>query len=168
MKAIVLVGFMGCGKTAVGRLLAGRLDVPFVDLDDELERLEGKPIGRIFAEDGEVYFRRREREVLGALAGGDLVLAVGGGAFTVDDNIALINNTSGWVWLASPLAICLARGARSPAQRPLFSDAEEMAVLFRHRRRFYKRAHHRVDSGSGEPQDIAEAIFGELGLEAES
>jgi len=168
MKAIVLVGFMGCGKTAVGRLLAERLEVPFVDLDDELERLEGKPIGRIFAEDGEAYFRRREREVLRSLAGGDLVLAVGGGAFTVDDNIAVINTNSVSVWLDCPLAICLARAARSPARRPLFSDAEEMAVLFRHRLRFYKRAHHRVDSGSGEPKEVAEAIFRELGLEAEA
>lgn len=168
MKSIVLVGFMGAGKTEAGKVLAERLGVPFIDLDSEIERLEGKPIGRIFAEEGEAYFRLREREVLQKLREGGMVMAVGGGAYTADDNIALINSIATAVWLDCPIEICLERCARSPAVRPLFSDPEQMARLFKHRQRFYRRAEYRIDSGDCEPEEIASRIISELGLEDES
>ena len=156
---------MSSGKTAVGRILADRLGVPFVDLDQEIERLEGKPVNDIFTEQGEMHFRKREREVLLSLAGGNLVLAVGGGAYTSDDNIALINSRARTVWLECPLAVCLERAATTPGQRPLFSDPEEMARLFKHRMRFYERAHLKVDSGDGSPEEIAERIISALQLD---
>jgi shikimate kinase len=78
---IVLVGFMGAGKTTVGNLLSARLGVPFVDSDLVIEQRSGRPVRQIFAEDGEPAFRALEREVIaGLLDGPDLVLAVGGGA----------------------------------------------------------------------------------------
>ncbi len=78
---IVLIGFMGAGKTTVGRLLAARLGLPFTDSDEVIERQAGRPILRIFAEDGEPAFRQLEHRVIaGLLAGPDAVLALGGGA----------------------------------------------------------------------------------------
>jgi shikimate kinase len=78
---IVLVGFMGAGKTTVGHLLAARLGVPFVDSDLVIEQRSGRPVRQIFAEDGEPAFRSLEHEVIaGLLDGPDLVLALGGGA----------------------------------------------------------------------------------------
>ena len=78
---IVLAGFMGAGKTTVGRLLAAKLGVPFADSDQVIEERAGKPVHRIFADDGEPAFRRLEHDVIAELlAGPDLVLAVGGGA----------------------------------------------------------------------------------------
>jgi shikimate kinase len=165
MKAVVLVGFMGAGKTVVGMALSAKLGVPMIDLDREIERIEGKTIGRIFAESGEGHFRRLEREVLQTLRGGDMVLAIGGGAFTTDDNIALINSSAESVWLDCPLPVCLARCTQTPGVRPLFSDPEEAAALYKHRRRYYKRAKHRVDSGTGTPEIVADRIIESLGLE---
>jgi shikimate kinase len=78
---IVLVGFMGAGKTTVGRLLAAKLGVPFTDSDHVIEDRAGKPIRQIFADDGEAAFRALEHQVIADLLGGpDIVLAVGGGA----------------------------------------------------------------------------------------
>ena len=78
---IVLVGFMGAGKTTVGHLLSARLGVPFVDSDLVIEQRSGRPVRQIFAEDGEPAFRALEHEVIaGLLDGPDAVLAVGGGA----------------------------------------------------------------------------------------
>jgi shikimate kinase len=78
---IVLVGFMGAGKTTVGRLLAARLGVPFTDSDHVIEDRAGKPVRQIFADDGEAAFRALEHQVIADLLGGpDIVLAVGGGA----------------------------------------------------------------------------------------
>jgi shikimate kinase / 3-dehydroquinate synthase len=78
---IVLVGFMGAGKTTVGRLLAGKLGLPFIDLDTVIEERSGQPIQQIFAEKGEPVFRDIEHETVAGLLGGpDAVLALGGGA----------------------------------------------------------------------------------------
>jgi len=78
---IVLVGFMGAGKTTVGRLLAAKLGVPFTDSDHVIEDRAGRPIRQIFADDGEAAFRALEHQVIADLLGGpDIVLAVGGGA----------------------------------------------------------------------------------------
>jgi shikimate kinase len=78
---IVLVGFMGAGKTTVGHLLAARLGLPFVDSDQVIEQQAGRPVRQIFAQDGEPAFRALEHQVItGLLDGPDLVLALGGGA----------------------------------------------------------------------------------------
>ncbi|HUX06612.1 MAG TPA: shikimate kinase [Acidobacteriota bacterium] len=165
MKAIVLVGFMGAGKTEVGKALSKKLGLPLIDLDKEIERLEGKTVGRIFSEEGEDHFRRREREVLQSLKGGDMVLSVGGGAFTTDENIALINSIADSVWIDCPLEICLEHCARTPGIRPLFSDPIEMASLYKHRKRFYKRAKCRVECSTDTPAEIADKVIEALGLE---
>ena len=167
MKSIALIGFMGSGKTVVGKILARKLGMVFFDLDIEIEALEKKTVAEIFAENGEAHFRMREREVLRSLSGGGMVLAVGGGAFTSDDNISLINSRATTVWLDCSLGVCLERCSRTPGQRPLFSDPQKMARFYEHRKKFYKRAHYRIDSSSGEPEEIADQIMEMLSLEGD-
>lgn len=168
MKSIALVGFMGSGKTVVGEILAKKLEVPFLDLDQEIENLEGKSVGKIFSDSGEAYFRRREREVLRSLSGGNMVLAVGGGAYTSDDNIAMINSRATVIWLDCPLPVCLERCSKVPGQRPLFSDPQEMARIYEHRKRFYKKAHIKIDSSGHSPEELADKIIELLELSPES
>lgn len=151
---------MGAGKTVVGRALAQRLDFPFFDLDQEIERAEGKSVTQIFTDHGESYFRRREWEVLQTLHEGEMVLAVGGGAYTIDDNVNLINSRSTSIWLQCPIEVCLERCAATMNTRPLFSDPEEWTRLYQHRKKYYKRAKYHVDSGSGTPEEIADRIIG--------
>jgi len=159
---------MGAGKTEVGKVLSEKLGLPLIDLDKEIERLEGKTVGRVFSEEGEDHFRRREREVLHSLKSGDMVLSVGGGAFTTDENIAIINSFTDSVWVDCPLEICLERCARTPGVRPLFSDPMELARLYKHRKRFYKRAKYRVDCSTGTPEEVAGKVIEALGLEAKN
>lgn len=102
-RRLYLVGFMGCGKTTVGRLLAQRLGWRFFDLDEELERHQGRTIAQIFAEQGEPYFRQVERALLEETLTGSAepaVVALGGGTFAQADNFDRIRSDGGVsVWL---------------------------------------------------------------------
>ncbi|MDX2201461.1 MAG: shikimate kinase [Hyphomicrobiaceae bacterium] len=117
--SIVLVGMPGSGKSAAGKRLAPRLELPFMDADQEIERAAGKSIAEIFAEDGEPYFRDGERRVIARLlANGPAVIATGGGAFVtpaVRDNI---RERGVSVWLRAELPLLLRRVQRR-AHRPL-------------------------------------------------
>src|SRR3990172_8252453 len=85
-RYMVVVGMPGCGKSAIGRRLAPRLNLPFLDADEEIERAAGKPITEIFADHGETYFREGERKVIARLlASGPQVLATGGGALMAEE-----------------------------------------------------------------------------------
>src|SRR5438094_7033600 len=102
---IYLVGFMGAGKTTVGRELAARLDVPFFDLDDLVEAAEATSIKEIFAMHGEPHFRKRERDILRSTRYIEsAVIATGGGTFTFDDNIQFIQSEGLSVYLSAPYA----------------------------------------------------------------
>ena len=107
---IYLVGFMGAGKTTVGRELAARLDVPFFDLDDLVEAAEKMSIKEIFAQHGEPYFRKRERDILRSTKHLErAVIATGGGTFTFDDNIQFIQSEGCSVYLSAPYSLLRAR-----------------------------------------------------------
>src|ERR1051326_2376905 len=129
---IYLVGFMGAGKTTVGRELAARLDVPFFDLDDLVEAAEKTSIKDIFAQHGEPYFRKRERDILRStryLEGA--VVATGGGTFTFDENIQFIQSEGLSVYLSAPYSLLRARIGDKAAERPLFRDeapAQELSA----------------------------------------
>jgi shikimate kinase len=119
---IALIGFMGSGKTTVGRLLAAELRMPFADADELIETQAGKPIARIFAEDGEGAFRALEAEVALVALGGAGVLALGGGA--VESQVirdALRGHTV--IWLDVPLDEALARLGED-AGRPVLKDPQ--------------------------------------------
>jgi shikimate kinase len=128
-RPIVLVGLMGAGKTSVGRRLAEKLGVPFVDADHEIEAAAGKPIKEIFADHGEAYFREGERRVIQRLIGnGAQVLATGGGAYINEETRQRIQEHGISVWLRASLPLLMKRVAKRQ-DRPLLQAGDPEAVM---------------------------------------
>ncbi len=128
-RSIVLVGLMGCGKSAIGRRLAAKLALPFVDADEEIEKAAGKSIEDIFADHGEPYFREGERKVLSRLLrSGPQVLATGGGAFMNEETRATVAEHGVSVWLRAELPLLVRRVAKR-GNRPLLKGGDPEAVL---------------------------------------
>lgn len=137
---VFLVGFMGSGKTAVGRRVAERLGAAFVDLDEEIERASGRTVRALFEESGEAAFRDREAAYLQGTA--DLpqaVVATGGGCFCFEGNRAAIARLGVAVSLDVPLSTVQARLA-GKTDRPLFRSPEQLAQLYAERAPFYRMA----------------------------
>ena len=155
---VYLTGFMGSGKTTAGRRLAERLGMPFVDLDQEVERRAEMTVREIFERQGEPSFRRLEAEALRALlAEPDLVVATGGGTMAFEANARLIQASGLSVWLNPSFATIVARiGGRGKADRPLFKDEVEALALYRERLPAYRRADLTLDIAPDEgPEEIA-------------
>jgi shikimate kinase len=130
-RSIVLVGMMGAGKSSVGRRLAARLGIPFVDADIEIEKAAGMTITEIFAAHGEPYFRAGETRVIARLLeGGPQVLATGGGAFMNADTRATIRAKGISVWLRATLEV-LSRRIKRRSDRPLLTNADPVETLRR-------------------------------------
>jgi shikimate kinase len=130
-RSIVLVGLMGAGKTTVGRRLAERLGLPFIDADLEIERAAGKTIPEIFADHGEAYFRDGERRVIARLLdNGPQVLATGGGAFMNAETRTLIAGRGLSVWLRADLPLLMKR-VRRRSNRPLLDTTDPEVVMRR-------------------------------------
>lgn len=129
-RAVVLVGMMGSGKSSVGRKLALRLGLPFIDADTEIETAAGMTIPEIFAQHGEAYFRSGERRVIARLLGESraLVLATGGGAYMDADTRACIASHGIAVWLKADQDV-LMRRVRKRANRPLLQTADPEGTL---------------------------------------
>ncbi|MCA3560341.1 MAG: shikimate kinase [Aestuariivirga sp.] len=128
-RPIVLVGLMGAGKTSVGRRLAEKLGIPFVDADQEIEAAAGKSIKDIFADHGEPYFREGERRVIQRLIGnGAQVLATGGGAYMNDETRQRIRESGISVWLRATLPILMKRVLKRQ-DRPLLQNEDPEAVM---------------------------------------
>ena len=128
-RTIVLVGMMGAGKTAIGRALATRLDVPFLDSDAAIEQAATISISEIFSRDGEAFFRDREVEVIDRLlSGSPVILSTGGGAFLADRTRNLIANKGVAVWLDADLNTLWER-VRHKDSRPLLRTANPLATL---------------------------------------
>lgn len=128
-RPIVLVGLMGAGKTSVGRRLAEKLGVAFVDADHEIEAAAGKSIAEIFADHGEPYFREGERRVIQRLIGnGAQVLATGGGAWMNDETRARIQEHGISVWLKASLPLLMKRVSKRQ-DRPLLKADDPEAVM---------------------------------------
>jgi shikimate kinase len=148
-KSIVLIGLMGAGKTAVGRRLAKRLELPFIDADTEIEIAAGQTVSEIFAEHGEPYFRQGEARVIARLLqDGPRVLATGGGAFMDAGTRAKIKASGISVWLKADLDVLLNR-VRRRDNRPLLAcgDAETvMRELMQQRYPIYAEADITVES----------------------
>ncbi|WP_157217869.1 shikimate kinase [Flavisphingomonas formosensis] len=128
-QTIVLIGLMGAGKSTIGRRLATRLHMPFVDADHEIEAAAGMTITEIFERFGEAHFRDGERRVIGRLIDGvPKVIATGGGAFMQEETRALILERATAVWLDADLDV-LADRVRRREGRPLLKDKDPRAVL---------------------------------------
>ena len=160
---IYLVGFMGSGKSTVGRLLADRIGWPFFDLDEEIEARERTAIADIFATRGEAEFRRIEaaalaRHVRAVETGLPAVMALGGGAFVSPANRDLLLRNGVTIWLDCPLSIVEQR-VRNATHRPLARDPEQFAVLYEARREIYRLAEIHVTVESNDPSIVVERIL---------
>jgi shikimate kinase len=155
---IYLVGFMGAGKSTVGRVLGKRLDWKVEDIDARIERAERRDIPSIFRDAGEPYFRAREREALVAmLPERGLVVASGGGTFEDASNRELMLRDGGVVWLDAPFATVLQR-VPLDGRRPLAADRPAMEQLYNQRLAAYRQAHLRVDAGRGSVEELVDHI----------
>ena len=164
---IYLVGFMGSGKSTVGRRLAAELGWPFEDLDAVIEAREQTTISELFAEHGEAEFRRRESDALQQAMsrvprGQPLVLALGGGAFGPEINRARLKGHGITIWLDCPLDRSRERVAKE-RHRPLARDPEAFAALYEARRPIYALADYRIDADTDDDQETVNKILA-LGL----
>jgi shikimate kinase len=160
---IYLVGFMGSGKSTIGRLLAGRIGWHFVDVDAEIEAAEGTSILRIFETRGEVEFRRVERaklreHVRAIECGRPAVLALGGGAIVQPENFTLLENNGVTIWLDCPFET-VRRRVEPASHRPLARDPVSFAQLYETRRESYARADYRIPIESDDPAVAVEAAL---------
>lgn len=164
-RRVFLIGFMGAGKTTVGRVLAGRLGCPFQDLDDVIEQSQGKSVARIFAESGEQAFRAAESAALRQVleesddeqAG--LVLALGGGAFAQLENRQALHRSGGViVLLQAPVEELRRRCAGESGRRPLAVDPVRFEKLFAERKAAYDLAPLRVETMNKSVEHVAAEI----------
>lgn len=161
---VYLVGFMGAGKTTVGRELAPRLDAPFFDLDELIESAEESSVKEIFDTRGEPWFRKRERDLLRSTRHLErAVVATGGGTFTFDENIQFIQSEGLSVYLSAPYALLRLRAGDRAAERPLFRDDVTAHELHANRVRFYRMADITIEVREEEtPGEIVERLLFEL------
>ena len=160
---IWLVGFMGSGKSTVGRAVARHLGWRFADLDEDIESREKLTIAEIFDQKGEEEFRRIEaaalnRRIHEVARGVPWVIAVGGGCFAQAENIEIIQNHGVSIWLDAPLEMIRTRIGHS-SHRPLARDLAKFEELYQSRRAFYQRADYQVGIGEGGSAAAADEIL---------
>jgi shikimate kinase len=173
-RAVFLVGFMGAGKSSVGRALGQRLNWLFEDLDDRIERRERRKIAEIFRDSGEAHFRHAEHEslkqVLEELRGGAArIVALGGGAFVQQENAALLQAAGvPTIFLDAPVAElwrrCREQAGASGLDRPLLKSFDEFRGLHQARRKRYLKASAKVSTEGRDVEAIAVDIAQKLGL----
>jgi shikimate kinase len=159
---IVLMGFMGTGKTSVGKRLAAALNMEFVDMDCLIEEREGKPITRIFGEEGEPHFRGLERALVQELsARRGLVIACGGGVVLNPDNVRDYSQSGLVVCLTATPETIYQRTARA-THRPLLEQEDRfkrIVDLLEKRRALYAAIPHQIDTNLWSPTQVADAIL---------
>jgi shikimate kinase len=173
-NSVFLVGFMGAGKSSVGRALGQRLNWLFEDLDDRIEAREGRTVAELFRDAGESEFRRAEhaalQHVLQELRGGCArVVALGGGAFVQEENAALLRAAGmPTVFLDAPVEElwqrCRAQANETGAERPLLRSMEQFRRLYETRRRIYSKASLKIQTGGRAVEAIAVEIEEALSL----
>ena len=173
-SAVFLVGFMGAGKTSVGRVLAERLGWAFEDLDDRIVEREGRTVAEIFQSLGEPVFRRAEQAALESLlkelrAGSSRIVALGGGAFVQSENSALLRALAvPTVFLDAPVdelwRRCCEQAEESGTERPLLRNMQQFRQLYQARRKGYQQASCKVLTAGRAVDAIAAEIAKALGL----
>lgn len=160
MKTIYLCGFMGCGKTTIGRIVAKKLGVEFYDLDDYIEEKSGMKIPEIFEKFGEEHFRKLESEAIAEFENKTGVVATGGGALLSEKNAQIANSCGVSVFIDTDFEICYNR-IKDDEHRPIAFNSTRKQLLERFENRYplYK-AHSRVTcNGNNSPVMIAEEII---------
>jgi len=170
-RAVFLVGFMGSGKSSVGRALSRRLEWRFEDLDERIQAREGRSIAEIFRDSGEVGFRQAEHTALRELVeelppSSPVVVALGGGAFAQAENAALLKAAGALtVFLDAPVDELWRRCQKDePDERPLRRDERQFRQLYEARRPRYMNALLRVDTAGKDVESIAAEIIASLRL----
>jgi shikimate kinase len=159
---VYLVGMPGSGKSTVGEELAGRLGVPFVDLDSEIERREGRAVPEIFASEGEAGFRALEAaELVRAGTRDPSVVSCGGGVVLEPANRITLRNTGTCVFLDVPLEVLQAR-VQPGVDRPLIHEQGDLERLLEARGPLYREFAAHVVDGRGDPGQVADAIVEEM------
>jgi shikimate kinase len=160
-RPVVLVGLMGVGKSTVGRRLARRLGLSFVDSDSEIEETVGLPWGELFERYGEADYRDGERRLVARLVDGRVrVIATGGGVFVDPSTRRLLKDRTITVWLDAPVDVLAERTSRRDT-RPLLKNCDRKSTLERIakiERDAYAEAHIHVKSGNGAHKDVVEDI----------
>ena len=174
VRAFILIGFMGAGKSSVGRALGKQLGWPFEDLDEQIERREQRMVPEIFRESGESEFRRVESAALKGLleqlqAGTRKVVALGGGAFAQEHNVRLIAGANiPTLFLDAPAEElwerCRQQAEQQEIERPLLGGIESFRDLYRSRRPHYLRASFRLETSGKTVEEIAAEVAQVLGL----
>jgi len=160
---IYLVGFMGCGKSTVGRALADELGWSFFDLDEDIEKAAGCTIAHIFETRGEAAFRELEtaalkKRVANVRSGLPQVISLGGGAFSTEENFDLAFNHGITIWLDTPYELIECRVA-AESHRPLARDPLHMRHLYEARRDDYSRSDFRIEPRDDDPSKIVARIL---------
>jgi shikimate kinase len=162
---IFLIGFMGCGKSYIGKKLAAILGFEFLDLDSLIENTEGDTVGHIFETRGEPYFRQLESDSLKALSKwSDLVVATGGGAACFHDNIQWMNENGITVYLETTPQLLLERLVPQTAQRPLLRGKSEAELLtfienrVADRAFYYSQAHITIHQSENDDEIVFEIL----------
>ena len=174
LQAVVLVGFMGAGKSSVGRAIGQQLNWVFEDLDDRIERREGRSIAEIFGNSGEAAFRRAEHSALVQLleelrGGGARIVALGGGAFVQKENASLLR-ASGVPTIFLDAAVdelwqrCCSQASETGLERPLLRSEKQFRELYQTRRKSYSQASTTLQTGGRSVDSIAAEIVERLGL----
>jgi shikimate kinase len=173
-RAVILVGFMGAGKSTVGRALAKQLGWTFEDLDDRIEQREKRSVAQIFRNAGEAEFRRAEHKALKELldelcSGCEKVIALGGGAFISKSNISLIEAANlPTVFLDAAVeelwTRCQQQAEERGTERPLLGSPEGFRELYQQRRPHYLAASLRQETSGKEVGEIASDLIQVLGL----
>lgn len=167
-KNIILVGFMGTGKTVTGRVLAERTGMDLVDMDSLIEKQQGKTIPEIFAQDGEAAFRAMERRMVQELSKrSGLIISTGGGIVLNPENITDFEKTGLAVCLtASPETIF--QRLKNDTSRPLLSGDKkgQISALLKKRKPLYAAIAHQIDGDLLGPEERAEAILNLYALES--
>ncbi len=156
-----LIGMMGVGKSTVGRMVAARASVEFVDLDDEIETAAGMTIPEIFAASGEEGFRALEASAVSEVGGRVAAVATGGGVVTRPGPVAEMRASGVVVWLDAPAGVLADRVGDGSYRPMLYGDepARRIAEIAAARRQSYAgAAHHRIDTAGRRPEEIAEEV----------
>lgn len=159
---ILLIGFMGTGKTTVGRLLAQRTGRTFVDLDEEIERSLGLPVSAIFAQYGEAFFREQERQIIRQLScRNDMVVATGGGAVLCEENVSNLRQCGLVIALQCQPDIIAKRIAGDPDVRPLVKQEDSLQIitgLWQERRSRYEEANFTIDTSWSTANEVVNKL----------
>ena len=160
MKAVYLCGFMGCGKTTVGKLLADKMNSEFYDMDEYIVKREGLRIPEIFSEKGESYFRETETAVIRELEEKGGVIACGGGAMLKKENADIASADGIVVYIEAPFEVCYKRIAGDKNRPIVMSNTkEELEFIYSSRVPVYKKNSSVSVSGVGSAEEIAERII---------